>query len=79
MTVAVINEEDIISRIKVCIDKCRENKDNILKIIVTPTFFETLDGLMSKAPAIDSLTVQKKKIYMYEEMRIQLIKIDHYV
>lgn len=79
MTVAIINEDDILRRIAACIKECRVKGNTLLSLIVTDGFFPKLDKILSDSPIVDSLTSNGIKIYLIEEMRIELIKIDHYV
>ena len=79
MTVAIINEDDILKRIASCIKECRGNDDTLLSLVVTNTFYPVLDKILSDSPIVDSLTSNGTKLYLIEEMRVHLVKIDHYV
>ena len=79
MTVAIINEDDILKRIGACIKECRGQQDNMLSLIVTDSFYGKLNEILSSSKIVNSITSNGVKVYLIEEMRLNIIKIDHYV
>ena len=79
MTIALLNKDNFIKKLGACIKKARAKNDVIISLITPPGIYDEIHEMMKNHHKIDSARIGKVQMYLVEEMRIEINKIDGYV
>jgi hypothetical protein len=79
MTIALLNKDNLLKKIGGCIKKCRQQKIELLTLLTPPGIYMEICETLKNHHKVGRIRFGSKTIFIIEEMRIEVRKIDGYV
>mgnify|MGYP006405199905 CR=1 FL=1 len=79
MTIALLNKDNLLKKIGGCIKECRKNKVELLTILTPPGIYMNVCETLKNHHKVDRVRFGSQTVFIIEEMKIEVRKIDGYV
>jgi len=79
MVVAILSKDNFLKKLGLIIKECRSKQDNYLCLVFSENFYDEFFSILKSDHRVASMTINKNTIFLIEEMRVELKKIDGYV